>query len=218
MNKIFTLVTVSALAASSFGSDAAADFSLASNPNGVWTYGWSSTLAGPLTLCGTTATLGPIIQWRGDMAADGNPSLFKNTTGSTIVSGTVTLSAFQLALHPGPNGEYSILRYTAAAAGLYSVSAGFIGQDATTTDVHVLLNGVSIYDNTVSGFGNSNAYAGTQSLLAGDTVDVRVGYGSNGSFFYDTTGVDFQVSAVPEPASLLALGLGAVALLRRRRA
>lgn len=218
MNKIFTLVTVSAFAASSFGSDAAADFSLASNPNGVWTYGWSTTLGGPVTLDLTTATSGSIIQWRGDLAGDGNPSLFKNTSGSTVVSGTVTLAPFQLLMHPGPGGEFSVLRYTATAAGLYSVNAGFIGQDSTTTDVHVLLNGVSFYDNTVTGFGNSNAYAGTQSLLVGDTLDVFVGYGSNGSFYNDSTGVDFRVSAVPEPASLLALGLGAVALLRRRRA
>jgi hypothetical protein len=43
--------------------DVAQDFSIASNPNGVWTYGYETTLGGPLTLYSySTATDHPPIE------------------------------------------------------------------------------------------------------------------------------------------------------------
>jgi hypothetical protein len=56
----------------------------------------------------------------------------------------------QLAFHPGPDGEYSIVRWTAPISGPVSLIALFTGLDdvgGTTTDVPVLLNGSSCVRN-----------------------------------------------------------------------
>lgn len=212
-----TLCGISLLSGMAFAADAAADFSLASNPNGVWSYGWSSTLGGSFNLDTVTAIVfSDVHQWRGNLSGDGNPSVFKNTSGLAIVSGTVRLEAFQLAMHPGPAGEYSVLRYTATSSGLFNVGAAFIGQDATTTDVHVLKNGATIYSGGITGFGLTASHLSSQTLTSGDTLDVAVGTAGNG-FNRDTTGVNFSVQAVPEPMTMTVLALGLAGVLRRRK-
>ena len=57
----------------------------------------------------------------------------------------------QFALHPGPGGEYAVVRYVAPEAGEASIDAVFTGLDifGTTTDVHVLLNGNALFDGLV---------------------------------------------------------------------
>ncbi len=217
-NKFLLVSLVAGLAGSAFAFDGSADWSLASNPNGVWSYGWSNTLLGPMTLDTATATSGVLQQWRGDLASDGNPSLVKNTSASTVASGTVTWAPNQLIMHPGPGGQFAILRFTAPTSSLYNIFAGFIGQDSTTTDVHIIQGGVSQYDNFVNGFGNSNSTTSTLYVTAGDTIDVRVGYGSNSNFNNDSTGVEFRVESVPEPMTISALALGALGLARRKKA
>jgi len=60
----------------------------------------------------------------------------------------------------------------------------------------------------------------TISLAAGDTIDFAVGYGANGDYFFDSTGINATVGAVPEPATAALLLGGVLAVLqaaRRRR-
>jgi hypothetical protein len=56
---------------------------------------------------------------------------------------------------PAPSGAYSVVRFTTPADGLYALSTTFEGSDVrgATTDVHVLLDNVSIFDGNVNGFG-----------------------------------------------------------------
>lgn len=211
-----TLCGISLLSGMAFAADAAADFSLASNPNGVWSYGWSTLLGGGLVLDTVTLSSGGVDQWRGNLASDGNPSVFKNTTLATVTGGTVTLAPLQLAMHPGPSGEYAKIRYTATSTGSYNVYGDFIGQDATTTDVHILLNGLSFYSGSITGFLNTASHSSVQFLNSGDTLEMAVGDSGNG-FNRDTTGVNFRVQAVPEPMTMTVLALGLAGVLRRRK-
>lgn len=206
-------------------SDVAADFSSTDNPNGVWRYGWSSALGTPFVLSTDHAVREGVDTWRGDLAADGNPGAYHNATGSTILlSGTGSIGPGQFALHPGPNGEYAIARYVAPEAGSASIASSFTGEDifGTTTDVHVLLNGTSVFDASISGFGPSSAvpFASLFDVSPGDTIDFAVGFG-NGNFNNDTTGLAATIALVPvpEPSSLLLveLGLAALVLVARRR-
>ena len=52
----------------------------------------------------------------------------------------------RLSFHPGPKGEYAVVRWTAPRPASYDVQADFLAIDqATTTDVHVLHNGKSLW-------------------------------------------------------------------------
>lgn len=225
----FALVAVST-AGSQAGvvASLADDFTVASNPNGAWSYGYSNTLTGPFEfspLAVTDLSGTPIDGWFTNTIFDGNPSVTYNETAAEVALGTVRWEPGQIILHPGPQGQFSTARWIAPVAGIYQISTSFLGQDVvgTTTDVHVLLNGVSLFDGTVNGFGPTTliSFADVQTLAANDVLEVKVGY-LNGTFVNDSTGVTFDIQAIPEPASIvlastaLVFGVG-LRLVRRRR-
>jgi hypothetical protein len=219
--------------------NAAADFSTTNNPNGVWRYGWSQTLGSVFNQLSQTDTVcdGKLNRWIGSFSSNpywDNPAVGHNNTGSTLNCGTGQLPGDEVLLHPGANGQYSILRWVAPETGTYSLSTKFAGADfvgPTTTDVHVLRNGISIFNDLVNGFGAASAksFINTLSLNTGDIIDFAVGFGSNQTFWFDTTSVAATIStstptppaSVPEPTSalsLLAFGVfGAGFLLRRKQ-
>jgi len=224
---VFLGITASPSLAITF--NAAADFSATNNPNGVWQYGWSSNLGSTFNLLTATENLcGLTDSWFNPNLFLGNPRVEHNGTGSTINCITRTFQPDELSLHPGVNGQYSIVRWVAPEAGTYSLASTFSGLDfvGTTTDVHVLHNGTSLLDNLVNGFGapSARSFASALSVLAGDTIDFAVGFG-NGNFYYDTTGLAATISkadttSVPEPTSVLGLlvlgAFGAGSLLKRK--
>lgn len=172
--------------------DLATDFSVDTNPTGVWRYGYATRRGGDFVLYSdrsASSVTRPI--WRYDILL-GCPALFINLTDATLDNGTQQLGPRMAGSHPGPNGEYSIFRFSAPSAGEYQLKASFEGADVvgTTTDAHVLLNDVPIFTGSVYGFGAASRVAfGTNLVLrVGDRVDFAVGHGDNG-FYYDSTGV-----------------------------
>jgi hypothetical protein len=216
---------------------AAADFSVASNPNGVWSYGTTgTTLTGPLTLYATQKNgMGGVPDWNGwqgtqPMFGDNFPLVGKNFGATSEASADIVLLAGQLAEHPAPDGAYAVVRFTAPTAGTFLLNAVFEGREfqgqerATNTDVHILLNGVALFNGAVIGFGPSSdqSFATTLSLSAGDRVDFSVGFGSDHNFLGDTTALDATLSAVPEPSGLVLMlsalgGAGLCSLWRKKR-
>ena len=96
-----------------------------------------------------------------------------------------------------PAGEYSIERFVVPCDGVYSVDARFYAIDAYYggTDAHVLIDGRSIFDGDVMGMPVSFE-SGILTLRAGQTIDFAVGFGSNGNFYHDSTGVELSVNAL----------------------
>ena len=183
--------------------DVAADFSTNSNPNGVWSYGYATTLGGSLILyTDTSYSTTSVIGWWHDISL-GAPGLFYNTTdhATTTGDGTPNLAPHQACFHPGPNNEYSIYRFTAPAAGNYQLQAAFVGADivGTSADVHVLVNNSSIFNSLVNGFGPGTGPSFNTNLVlqANDRIDFEVGYGGNG-FYYDSTGIQVTLTSSPK--------------------
>jgi hypothetical protein len=215
---------------------AAADFSPTNNPTGVWSYGWSATLGSALNLYPTPGSTSGIDYWIDPpITMLGVPSVTHNSTANVVTLGTVTWQPGQMVFHPGHDGQYSVVRWTAPVEGDITLHAYFPGADfvgPTTTDVHVLYNGFALFDGDVSQFGSGPSYDTALTVAAGDILDFAVGIGSDGSFLYDSTGLDAIITypdggggsgqANPEPSTLLLLGLGGLGLLSygwcRRRA
>jgi hypothetical protein len=173
--------------------DVAADFSPTSNPTGAWAYGWSSQLTSALSLYTMSYNdRGIDIWWRGSQ-----PNVSHNGTSEEITFNpeSITWQPGQFSLHPGPAGEYSHAQWTAPAEGTCNIAAEFTGidQTGTTTDVHVLHNGVSLFDGSVVGFGDTESFSAAISVAAGDTVDFAVGYGTGG-WWDDSTALAAVIS------------------------
>jgi hypothetical protein len=204
---------------------AADDFSTATNPAGPWSYGTTGpTLTGSFTLFpnlefGTGSSAG-VDGWHGTETAFGGhfPYVVKNTTTLIVSPPNVVYLPGKIVLHPAPDPSfggdraYSVVRFTAPAAGLFNLQTVFEGRaptnegfpEGTTTDVHVLLDGVALFNGAVNGFGPSSdqSYATSLNLHVGDIVDFAVGTGVDGSFLNDSTQLDAVfTSAVPEPST-----------------
>jgi hypothetical protein len=190
--------------------DASDQFSPTSNPNSVWHYGYQSSLGSGFSLydtAGAFTLFEEIDTWTSSGLGD-NPQINHNNTGSTFFASDPGLliewAANEVALHPGPAGQYSVLRFAAPGVGKYQVSVVFRGIDQTggSTDVHVLANSVSLFDEQVNGFHVPRSFSTVLTLAQNDTIDVAVGFGANGNYFDDSTGADVVITVVPEPYSL----------------
>ena len=194
------------------------------NPTAPWSYGYETTLGGSFTLFANyTGSYASMANWLAWMygANPSTPVIAKNNTSSTLIYSTLTQPIDVLLMHPGNLGEYAVLRFTAPTTDTYNISAIFSGLDTTTTDVNILKNNVGIFSDAITGFGDTGSSASSLSMIAGDTLDFAVGYGSgsNNTYLNDSTGLKFtaDISTVPEPATMLLFGLGLIVLAGVRR-
>ncbi len=199
-----TIQAQSAPNASSVVYNNASGFSITGNPNGVWSYGYLSPGASPdsstFTPYTNSGTSGGLEEW---WDSSNPPAIFDNPTSGVLNYGTGVLQPGEAGFHPGPGGQYSVYRFTAPATGSYSVSAVFTGIDdaeGTTTDVHVLDDGTSLFQGNVNGYLDTSSYTRNVNLTTGDTIDFAVGFGSDGSFLFDSTGLDATVTLNGSPS------------------
>ena len=203
--------------------NAAGDFTLSNNPNGVWSYGWSVTLGSTFHLDtnNTTAAYGQngVDGWLSGLSPEGIPSVLYNTNPTqSFTAPTIAIQPGQLVLNPN-NGNYAVLRWTAPSAGLFNITATFSGVSSApggdSVDVHILDNGILIFDSTVNGSPSPTTYSGIQNLAQGATIDFAVGYGSDGSDHEDVTAL--AATIVPEPSTVLLTISGLLSLLCLRK-
>ncbi|HEY2713341.1 MAG TPA: hypothetical protein VGI60_12565 [Chthoniobacterales bacterium] len=197
------------LIAASFGMvsttcwDAASEFNDsnnpdAANPSGVWSYGWKKTLVDKFYVATTRSNDPPKVS--GWCNASGFPMISHISRTVPTIAG-VNPSAFPahaMVVHPGPGGEYGVVRFTAPADGTFKVSGQFYALDdnktGTTTDVWILKNNdkAGAFSGKVDYHGSANWVSFTSQvfeLKKGDTLDFQAGYGDNKTYFYDSTGL-----------------------------
>ena len=124
-----------------------------------------------------------------------DPCVTRNGTDHVIRALGITWAPAQLALHPGRDGDYAALRWTAPEASEVRLAAVFrsIAEHATT-DVHVLHNGRPLFDGAihVGGAGPQAEFAQAFSVAAGDHLDFICGFG-NGDYGADTTALAVRI-------------------------
>lgn len=131
--------------------------------------------------------------WRNPDRTD--PCVTFNSTRSPIRALGITWGPGQLAFHPGRNGEYAVVRWTAPADDTVQVDAVFTSiAERATTDVHVFHCGKPLYDGWVHvrDAGPEQTFRATIAVRAGDTFDCVCGYG-NGDYGADTTALAFSL-------------------------
>ena len=230
---VAALLGLAALPAAAQTYSAANDFSDTSitgvSSNGAWNYGYETTLGGALTLYNETFPLTMDIRGLQSTNLPGDPSVFKNFSNHTATDSDISLAPGQLAFHPGPTGQYSVVRFIAPQAGIYDLTGSFSSATTVgaTTDVHILDNSITLlplYSGEIPSPSPADLQFSKSLVLAsGDTIDFIVGEGTDGNYISDTTGLDATLTVAPEPSQVapfafLAFGLGAMVVLKKKKA
>ena len=205
--------------------DARGDFSTASNPNGVWSYGTTPTLGAAFTQfssvgsadCGNSSIQG----WQN---AGSPPYVQANNTGSgQICAGYINIPNDVLHMHPGGDSSYSVTRWTAPEDGIFQISGFFssLNPNVSATDEHVLVNGTAAVNINIHSFNIPSTFNFAVTLSQGATVDFVVGTGGNGNAD-DSTALSATITsggaATPEPGTIWLFSgvMAAGAAIRRR--
>lgn len=173
------------------------DFSHSANPSGAWAYGFAKALASPVELYTSTANAYDprISQWTSDIGIDPNVATNLTAGDVTVPQGFTIPHSRYVYLHPGPNGELSVVRWTAPRPGRVRVNATFTappGQCPTTSDVHVLKNAEVLFSALVERTdGNTDieprSFESSFTVASDDVLAFAVGFGSNQSYTCDRT-------------------------------
>lgn len=168
---------------------AGVDFSPLQNADGAWAYGYKATSGSAFALYPahilTTSPPPSYDTWYQPSIND--PFL---TPLVRHVAGSQTLL-----LHPGPQGQQAVVRWTAPSAMSVVISGRFEAANTTTTDVHVRRNSSeALFDGNVNGSGSVVPFSLTRNVVPGETIEFVVGYGSNGTYYSDATTLDVTIS------------------------
>lgn len=206
--------------------DLQSDFSITNgNPNGAWGYGQLSALGGSFMAAdvATTGTAGSATLDSWSFSTTTFPVISKLISGSLagFNGGDGLISIGEVVMHPGPGNELAVIRYTVPSSGLYDLSGYFGAGDGFGNGSFGKIDGY-VYKNTTALWsvldtaGTHSFSLNAVSLVAGDYVDVVVGFGGDG-YTYDSTPVNLTFTPVPEPATFAGLGLALAAFAKRRR-
>lgn len=134
--------------------------------------------------------------WSSSELGGTDPCVTHNPTRHTRSIANIRWEPGRLAFHPGPKGEYCVVRWTAPEAGEYAVQAAFLAIDKdTTTAAHILHGNRSVFDGRINlnGQGKRVEYDGRLTVAKGDTLDFVVGWG-NGTHICDSTGLEIRLT------------------------
>jgi hypothetical protein len=202
--------------------DIARDFSTNSNPNGVWSYGWQSTVGGTFNLITSSQTSAAdngvrFAEW---VYIGGAPVFqfypFTNTVTGVSDGGQGQYPPGTVAYYAGFNNtpqNFATIRFTAPGTGNYAVQVRvqsyLNGPSSGDADFHVARNGIDVYGFNVPP-NSATWFTNILALSNGSTVDFIAGRGADnlqpGSGFM-ISGVVFLTNT-PPPAVPQIVGVG----------
>jgi hypothetical protein len=153
-----------------------------SNPNGVWSYGYSSGFMNPVTLYDKTVRNGingPNAKYWlfSSVNVSTSPSAEHND-GPAYNDANIDFLANEFLLVAGVGGQYSDLIFTAPVGGEYSIAGNFRGaQYGVGTVVGIVADGNVVFSSSVTSIGQLAPFRITLSLQAGSTVVFSAGPG-----------------------------------------
>ncbi|HVF72786.1 MAG TPA: hypothetical protein VM940_14380 [Chthoniobacterales bacterium] len=180
--------------------DVVADYNPTTN-NGdqVWQYGSTAADGSGFTHFTVTNHNSELLAWLGPL----DSGVLKNLTRADKYYNICTRHpADVLGLYPQSNGSKVVVRWKAPASGHFLIQGRFQDVDKTTSDVSIVRNGNiaqptfidQINDTTCNATAVVKRFSFRMTLNAGDTIDFRVGWGSNNEYSYDGTGLAVEIS------------------------
>jgi hypothetical protein len=163
-------------------SNAVTDFSLAHNPNGVWTYlvdSGGSVI--PLSQAVDNDPSFPGLDYWGNAGSGTGLALIGlNTSGSTQTYGTVVVPTDVLDMNPESLADVD-LRFIAPVSGTYSISGDFSGLDTSETSHSVLVldNGIMVFSGDIRSYQAASYFTLNETLAAGGSIDFVVDSGAS---------------------------------------
>jgi len=176
--------------------DVARDFSSSKNPAGAWSYGNAASPGGDFTLITENNGGTDLNSWTG---ASGS-AVTKNISVSAVddPGNSLHWEPGDLSFHPGSDGTYCVIRWTAPESGTCEITAIFelIDQQANNTDVHILHESHELYTVELQGYMDVQSFISGSAIKVarGETIDFVLGYGSGMSYFEDSTKIDAQIT------------------------
>jgi len=214
-SKLFTIATIIAFQCTALAApresatyDLGTDFSLARNPNGVWTYGvlTDADELVPFTVATTTPDdFGrPVQVWLDPLTSD---AIFHNDLDETVISnsGDGVHPPNSVWSHPPLTDRYQsmVVRFTAPNPGRYRIRASFervlslVGNDV---DLRIRHNGRDLFSDTSQRLDEPSTFQTRLKLSRGDTIDFLLTDAGDG-VYGDVVFLDITVSSKKHPHS-----------------
>ncbi|NQT17086.1 MAG: alpha-galactosidase, partial [Planctomycetes bacterium] len=135
--------------------------------------------------------------WSASELGGTDPCVTHNPTPQVRSVAHIRWEPGRLAFHPGPKGQYSVVRFASPESGKFAVEAEFLAVDErATTDVFVLDRGKSVFEGRIRAEEQvkTTSFDGMLTVDKGDALDFVVGWG-NGTYICDSTGLEIRLTA-----------------------
>ncbi|GES95455.1 PEP-CTERM sorting domain-containing protein [Rhizophagus clarus] len=154
----------------------------------LWSYGSKPAGYHVTGMFSLFTNLAPLVD--GIVSWHDGPGVHYNTKPTTVITGSVIFPGNSVAMHPGENGSFSVVRFTAPKDGNYVLDATFahIDTNALHTGVYVIYNNlITLWEIDLAGPEDLKSFKTTISVKANEPIDFIVGVGLDNSYVCDTT-------------------------------
>ncbi len=160
------------------------DFSTTSNPCDPWSYGWTPDGNPTFTRYASIIHKPGVDGWQ---AAQDAQCIWINHSAETMYGARPG----EVSIHPGPNGEHSVVRWQAPRSCTIIVKGAFGSGDEGAMTVRVRHNATQLF--LASDTSKDEPFLFEVKVQQDDTVDFDVGCGRGGSMWCGTTPIDAEI-------------------------